>query len=53
MGESFFFPFIVTALLHHETCGDLGPCAVVDLALVAFLCSSWTACLVAGVVLRL
>ena len=45
--------FIVIELLHQETCADLGSCAVLDLALVAALCSSWAVWSVLGVVSRL
>ena len=53
VGKGWVLPFFVTELLHQETCADLGPCVVLDFALVAALCSSWTVWSVVGVVLRL
>ena len=53
VGKGWVFPFIVIELLHQETCADLGSCAVLALALVATLCSSWAVWSVLGVVLRL
>ena len=52
-GKGWVLPFIVIELLHHETCADLGSCAVLVLALVAALCSSWAVWSASGVVLRL
>ena len=53
VGKGWVSPFIVTELLHQETCAYLGPCVVLDFALVAALCSSWAVWLVVGVLLRL
>ena len=53
IGKGWVLPFIVIELLLHETCADLGSCAVLDFTLIAALCSSWAAWMVVGVVLRL
>ena len=53
VGKGWVLPFIVIELLCQDTCADLGSCAVLALALVATLCSSWAVQSVLGVVLRL
>ena len=53
VGKGWVFPFIVIEFLHHETCEDSGLWVVLDLALVAALCSSWAVWLGLGVLLRL
>ena len=53
IGKGWVFLFIVIELLNHETYGDLGLCVVLDLVLVAALCSSWAVWSSLGVFLRL